>query len=196
MTVLPSRNRWAIYNVMVYLRFLSAPFLIWLSALFVSSHDQTLALILLVATSVLMGLDYYDGKLARAADDVTEWGQWADPLADKIVTTILLATIAFSAPNVLIISSVVVLIFRDAVMTWARRRRRLYGQSPLPASVWGKRKTLWQTLAILLFLCAAITPAGVNALTIPVIAYTIALLAACAYSLLSMKLYLVTDQVE
>lgn len=194
MTLLPSQNTWAIYNVMVYLRFLSAPFLIWLSVLFVSSHDQTVALILLIVTSVLMGLDYYDGRLARAANDVTEWGQWADPLADKIVTTILLVTMAFSVPNVLVVSSVVVLIFRDSVMTWARRRRRLYGQSPIPASVWGKRKTLWQTIALLLFFIAALTPAGVNTLTVPVIAYTIALVVACAYSLLSMKLYLVTDR--
>ncbi len=62
--------------------------------------------------------DWYDGWLARKFNYITEWGKFLDPLADKILTSS--AFIAFVILDVLELWMVVIIIFRDLLMTGLR----------------------------------------------------------------------------
>lgn len=192
----PPSNKWAIYNVIVYLRMLSIIPLSILAGLVLLGQSPQLYGSLLLGLFVLVMIgDAIDGRLARAANDVTAWGQRMDPLADKLVTSLMLVAMALLNPSVFVVSCITVLLIRDLVVSWRRRRRAMYGQDPLPASQWGKRKTLWQTITITLFLCALITPAGVTGFSIFTLAYHGALIISIVYSLLSARRYIIDDAV-
>ncbi len=62
--------------------------------------------------------DWYDGWLARKFNYITEWGKFLDPLADKILTSG--AFLAFVAVDVLQLWMVLVIIFRDFLITGLR----------------------------------------------------------------------------
>jgi CDP-diacylglycerol--glycerol-3-phosphate 3-phosphatidyltransferase len=62
--------------------------------------------------------DWYDGWLARKFNYITEWGKFLDPLADKILTSA--AFIALVNINVLSLWMVLIIIFRDFLITGMR----------------------------------------------------------------------------
>lgn len=62
--------------------------------------------------------DWYDGWLARKFNYITDWGQFLDPLADKILTST--AFFAFVAIGVLELWMVLLIVIRDIVITGLR----------------------------------------------------------------------------
>ena len=94
--------------------------------------------------------DSVDGWVARRLSAVTRWGQLADPLADKLLIVGSLASLAYVgelpwwAVNVIVAREVAVTVLRVRLV----RRRRLV----LPASAWGKVKTVAQIVAVGAFL--------------------------------------------
>jgi CDP-diacylglycerol--glycerol-3-phosphate 3-phosphatidyltransferase len=62
--------------------------------------------------------DWYDGWLARKFNYITTWGKFMDPLADKILTSA--AFFAFVAIGVLELWMVIIVIFRDLLITGLR----------------------------------------------------------------------------
>ncbi|CAN5127535.1 CDP-diacylglycerol--glycerol-3-phosphate 3-phosphatidyltransferase [soil metagenome] len=94
--------------------------------------------------------DSIDGWLARRLVGVTRWGQMADPLADKLL--IIGSLVILAALGELPWWAVVVIVAREAAVTWLRGR--LLGQLDvvMPASLWGKIKTVAQVVAVTLYL--------------------------------------------
>ena len=90
--------------------------------------------------------DSIDGWVARRYNGVTRWGQLADPIADKLLVLGSLGALALV--DELPWWAVVVILTREVAVTALRvrlvQRRRLV----LPASVWGKVKTVSQVVAV------------------------------------------------
>jgi CDP-diacylglycerol--glycerol-3-phosphate 3-phosphatidyltransferase len=90
--------------------------------------------------------DWADGYLARRRKQVTGLGQWMDPLADKLLVTAALVSLAQMG----LASSwmVVVILGREFSVTFLRSIAHARGMS-LPASPMGKLKMVAQVVAIL-----------------------------------------------
>lgn len=94
--------------------------------------------------------DSIDGWVARRWHGVTRWGQLADPIADKLLIIGSLGSLAVFGE--LPWWAVFVIVAREAGVTLLRvvmvRRHDLV----MPASWWGKSKTISQVVAVALFL--------------------------------------------
>ena len=109
---------------------------------------------------VLAATDGVDGYLARSRNEVTTFGKFLDPLADKLlVTAALLALIEL---GVLPAWIAMVIISREFIVSGLRMVASAEG-TVIAASSYGKLKTVLQIAAILLFIVkdsAAITGLG------------------------------------
>jgi CDP-diacylglycerol---glycerol-3-phosphate 3-phosphatidyltransferase len=87
--------------------------------------------------------DYYDGKIARERNLVTNFGKLLDPVADKVLMVagfVMLLTL----PEIAIPAWAVVAIFaREFLVTGARALAASEGEI-IPANWWGKIKTIVQ----------------------------------------------------
>jgi CDP-diacylglycerol---glycerol-3-phosphate 3-phosphatidyltransferase len=93
--------------------------------------------------------DWLDGYLARRRKQVTGFGQWMDPLADKLLVTAALVSLVYLelAPAWM----VVVILFREFAVTVLRSMAHARGHA-LPASPLGKVKLVAQVGAILILI--------------------------------------------
>lgn len=109
--------------------------------------------------------DSIDGWLARRLVGVTKWGQLADPLADKllIIGSLTILAVIDQLPW----WAVGVIVAREALVTWQRAQMVRDLGVVMPASVWGKVKTVSQVLAVTLYLYPGISP-GVRQLSLGV----------------------------
>lgn len=92
--------------------------------------------------------DHYDGYLARKNNQITTFGKFLDPIADKIlvVTTMLLLTERGTLPAWIPI----VTIFREFLVSGYRLVEAKEGGNVVAANIWGKIKTVTQMIAIML----------------------------------------------
>ena len=93
--------------------------------------------------------DWLDGYLARRRKQVTDFGQWMDPLADKLLVTAALISLVQMelAPAWM----VAVILGREFSVTVLRSIAHARGQT-LPASPIGKVKMVAQVVAILVLI--------------------------------------------
>ena len=133
-------------NLLTFLRALLVPVILWLLAVD-SQTAQWWAFGVFVFAALT---DSIDGWVARRWHGVTRWGQLADPLADKLLIVGSLAALAFVgelpwwAVSVIVVREVAVTLLRVRLVA----RRRLV----MPASGWGKAKTVSQVVAVAAFL--------------------------------------------
>lgn len=95
--------------------------------------------------------DYLDGHIARKYHLVTDFGKFADPLADKILTTtalIYLVQMNLCHPIVLVI-----VIAREFAVSGVRMiAAGAPGGKVIAANMWGKAKTVLQMVSVLVIL--------------------------------------------
>lgn len=94
--------------------------------------------------------DTIDGWAARRWEAVTAWGQLADPVADKLLIVGALASLA--AVGRLPWWAVLVIVAREIAVTLLRVKLVVRQELVMPASVWGKVKTVSQVVAVAAFL--------------------------------------------
>ena len=92
--------------------------------------------------------DHLDGKLARKNNQVTTFGKFADPLADKIL--VLAAMLILVEDGNLPAWIPIIVIFREFVVSGYRLVAVEKGGEVIAASIWGKIKTATQMFAIIL----------------------------------------------
>ncbi|MEC4272414.1 CDP-diacylglycerol--glycerol-3-phosphate 3-phosphatidyltransferase [Adlercreutzia sp. R25] len=93
--------------------------------------------------------DWLDGYLARSRGEVTDFGKFMDPLADKILVTA--ALIALVELSVLPGWPVLIILAREFIVSGIRMVAASKG-TVIAASWYGKAKTVFQIIAIVLFL--------------------------------------------
>lgn len=102
--------------------------------------------------------DFLDGHIARKNHLVTDFGKFADPLADKMLTTaaiIYMIVDGVCSPIVL-----AVIMFREFAVAGVRMVAA--GQNHvIAANMWGKVKTVMQMITVLFYyFSAALAPTG------------------------------------
>jgi CDP-diacylglycerol--glycerol-3-phosphate 3-phosphatidyltransferase len=93
--------------------------------------------------------DWLDGYLARRRGQITDFGQWMDPLADKLLVTAALVSLVYM--DLARAWMVVVILGREFAVTVLRSIAHARGHA-LPASPLGKIKLVAQVAAILILI--------------------------------------------
>ncbi len=104
------------------------------------------ALILFAVASIT---DMLDGKIARKNNLITDFGKFADPLADKIL--VLAALLCFIQNGLCGCLAVIIVLFREFTVTSIRLIAASKGKV-LAANIFGKIKTVLQIVAIIVIL--------------------------------------------
>ena len=104
-----------------------------------------LALFILAALT-----DYWDGEIARRHGSITVFGRLMDPLADKVL--ICSAFICFAAQNQIVPAWIVVIIMAREFMVTGIRLLAANQGMVVEAGRWGKHKTAWQIVVILIII--------------------------------------------
>ena len=160
---------WAnIPNAFTFLRVLLVPVVLWLLTLdTVAASWWALGVFVFAAVT-----DSFDGWVARRYNGITRWGQLADPLADKLLVLGALASLALV--DRVWWWAVVVILLRDVVVTGLRVRlvRRL--RLVLPASRWGKMKTVSQIIAVSAYLAPPVADPVADTLLVVAVVATVA----------------------
>jgi CDP-diacylglycerol--glycerol-3-phosphate 3-phosphatidyltransferase len=99
--------------------------------------------------TLLAVTDAVDGYVARSRNQVTTFGKFMDPLADKLLVTA--ALIALVELGTLPAWIAIVIISRELIVTGLRMVAVAEGVI-IAASRWGKLKTFFQIVAIVMFI--------------------------------------------
>lgn len=131
-------------NKLILLRILLIPVFVALVEIDFAGHYLWAVAVFAIASFT----DYLDGHLARKWGLVTDFGKFADPLADKILTTtaiIYLVQMGLCHPVVLII-----IIAREFAVSGVRMiAAGAPGGKVIAANMWGKVKTVLQMVSII-----------------------------------------------
>ena len=93
--------------------------------------------------------DFFDGMLARKNNWITSFGNFADPIADKmLVNTVLILMVYFHQANVI---AVLLMIARDLIVDGLRMSAANSGEV-VSAGIFGKLKTVLQMFALVFLL--------------------------------------------
>lgn len=130
-------------NKLTILRIVLVPFFIAAILIPFPAH-YLVALAVFGAASLT---DYFDGKIARKNNLVTNFGKFCDPLADKIL--VLSALVCFVQNGLCDALVVIVVLFREFAVMSVRLLAASDGKV-VAANIWGKVKTVTQIIAIII----------------------------------------------
>ncbi|GIV45251.1 MAG: CDP-diacylglycerol--glycerol-3-phosphate 3-phosphatidyltransferase [Ignavibacterium sp.] len=126
-------------NQLTVLRIILTPVFLY----FFLSNDPLFIQISLAIYIIAALTDWYDGWLARKFNYITEWGKFWDPLADKILTSVVF--IGFVIVKLLPLWMVLLIIFRDLSVTLLRVYADSRGYS-FRTTYYAKWKTMLQMI--------------------------------------------------
>lgn len=163
---------WNLANAFTFLRVALVPVFAWLLVV----REPSAPLVAAIVFAVAAATDGADGWVARRLHLVSGFGQFLDPLADKLLVGV--ALVALASDRRMPWWAVGVILGREiAVSAWrvglARRGRSM------PASRLGKLKTGSQILSVILL--TALSPGHVVALSILYVAVALTVLSAYDY---------------
>ena len=128
-------------NKLTLLRIVLVPFVI-AAILIEFPFHFTVAGLLFGAAAIT---DAFDGKIARRDNLITDFGKFADPLADKIlVISVLVCFVKLGLCGAI---PLIIIIFREFAVTSVRLVASAKGKV-IAANMWGKVKTVSQIVAI------------------------------------------------
>ena len=133
-------------NKITIFRIFLIPILIILLLVTSISNRFFLALIVFLVASFT---DHLDGKLARKYGQITTFGKFLDPLADKML--VMSAFICFVHLNLISSVPVIIILLREFLVTSMRLVAMSSGKV-VAANIWGRTKTVTQLIAIIVIL--------------------------------------------
>jgi CDP-diacylglycerol--glycerol-3-phosphate 3-phosphatidyltransferase len=141
--------RWTLPNILTVARVAAAP-LVPLSFLLLPRPDADLAALVLFAAAALT--DLLDGWIARAFAQGSAFGRMLDPIADKAMVALALATLmGLSGPSWALWLPAAVILLRETLVSGLRE---FLGDIKLPVTRLAKWKTTAQMVAIGVLLAA------------------------------------------
>lgn len=129
-------------NKLTLLRVILVPFYMFF-LLRPETACQITALVIFVIASLT---DMLDGQIARKYNQITSFGKFVDPLADKMLTTS--AFLVFLTQGVINVWAVMIILAREFMVAGVRLSAVTEGKV-IAASFWGKLKTVSQMAAII-----------------------------------------------
>lgn len=133
-------------NTLTVLRVIMIPFFVLFMLGDITSVDKYIALGIFIAASLT---DTLDGYLARKNNQVTNFGKFMDPLADKLL--VCAAMICLMDLDRLPSWIVIIIISREFIISGFRLIAAEH-QIVIAASMWGKFKTTFQMAMIILII--------------------------------------------
>lgn len=130
-------------NKLTILRVILIPFFVFFMLVPVTAYSNYIAVAIFIVASLT---DLADGKIARKYDLVTNFGKFMDPLADKLL--VCAALICLVETGQLAAWMVIVIISREFIISGFRLVAADNGVV-IAASYWGKFKTTFQMLMII-----------------------------------------------
>ena len=116
----------------------------------VGTHSISIVnIICLVIYALAAFTDFLDGKIARKKNMMTTFGKFADPIADKMLTTTMF--ILFVSRSLIPVVPVIIMICRDIIVDGCRMVAANNGKV-VSAQLLGKLKTVLQMLTVALIL--------------------------------------------
>lgn len=125
-------------NILTIARIIITPFFLWIILFDDLPHRFLFACIVFSIGAIT---DAVDGHLARKNNQVTNFGKFLDPIADKVLTTS--ALLAFMSMGLCNIWIVMIVLTRDFAIA-SVRMIAASGGVVIPANIWGKIKTVTQ----------------------------------------------------
>lgn len=127
-------------NKLTILRIVLVPF--FMAFLMVdNTMYQKIALLIFILASLT---DWIDGKIARKYNQITAFGKFADPLADKmLIAGAMLALMKYDLASVW---AIFIVLCREFIVAGIRLSAVTEGKV-IAASIWGKLKTVSQMIA-------------------------------------------------
>lgn len=118
--------------------------------------NYTAALILFIAAALT---DFFDGRIARSCNLVTNFGKFLDPVADKMLTTAAFLGFIVIMPSGSYAVQIAIITFITLFREFAVSSMRLIAVSGetkkvIAANIWGKLKTVTQMVCIITGLAA------------------------------------------
>lgn len=152
-------------------------------------NDQVKSLVAAGVFILISCTDWVDGYLARKRDEVTDFGKFMDPLADKIL--VAAALLALVELQVLPAWPVLIILAREFIVSGVRMLAASKNEV-IAASWYGKAKTVAQIAAIVLFLLKdALVVPGAQGIRDPLYDISwIVMLIALALTIISMLDYI------
>ncbi len=133
-------------NMLTIARIIITPFFLWIILLENLPHRFLIACIVFSIGAIT---DAVDGHLARKNNQITNFGKFLDPIADKVLTTsALLAFVSMGLCNIWIVMLVLTREFAIASV----RMIAASGGVVIPANIWGKIKTVTQMVFTILIM--------------------------------------------
>lgn len=133
-------------NILTISRIIITPFFLLTILMEDLPHRFLIACIIFSVASIT---DAVDGHLARKNNQITNFGKFLDPIADKVLTTsALLAFMSMGLCNIWIVMLVLTREFAIASV----RMIAAAGGVVIPANVWGKIKTVTQMVFTILIM--------------------------------------------
>ncbi|MBC2578900.1 CDP-diacylglycerol--glycerol-3-phosphate 3-phosphatidyltransferase [Clostridium sp. DJ247] len=133
-------------NKLTILRILLIPFFILFITIRDIPYGKLIAIVIFIIASIT---DTLDGYIARSRNQITRFGKFMDPLADKLlVTAALISLVEF---HIIPTWAAMIIIAREFAVTGLRAVAAAEG-IVIAASAWGKAKTITQIVAIILAL--------------------------------------------
>ena len=140
-------------NQLTILRIILTPIFIY----FIIQSSFEARLIGTIIFSLAAATDWYDGYIARKFNIVTRWGQFMDPLADKILVSS--AFLVFAYLGYVYWWMVLVIVIRDFLITFLRMYALQKGKSIVTSNL-AKWKTFIQMIAVFTLLIYLNFPAA------------------------------------
>ena len=133
-------------NTLTVLRVIMIPFFVLFMLGDITSVDKYIALGIFIAASLT---DTLDGYLARKNNQVTNFGKFMDPLADKLL--VCSAMICLVDLKLISVWVVLIIIAREFIISGFRLVASDNG-IVIAASYWGKFKTTFQMLMVIVII--------------------------------------------
>jgi len=135
-------------NKLTVMRVILIPFFV-AALLYDNGSSQTMRIVANVIFIVASLTDFFDGKIARKYNLVTNFGKFMDPLADKLL--VCSALICLIQLGQLPAWVVIIIISREFIISGFRLVAADNG-IVIAASYWGKFKTTFQMIAVILMI--------------------------------------------
>lgn len=133
-------------NKLTMLRLILVPFYAFFLLMPSIPHHFLIAFIIFAAAAYT---DHLDGKIARKKNMITDFGKFADPLADKVMIVAALACfIQLDITNAVVL---IIIVTREFAVTSVRLAAADKGKV-VAANKWGKAKTISQIVSVLVIM--------------------------------------------
>lgn len=175
-TILPFIPQWVRPNHLTLLRMLMTPFVVWL--LFIGDYALGTPLFVIAVLT-----DLFDGVIARVRNQITPWGIFFDPVADKLLVGCVALTIGLRYFHPVLVFVAIALDLLPAILLLSRKVPK---DQPVSANIWGKIKMVLQFCAFASLLIGVQIGSGglvAGGESILGISLIFALIAAVTYSL-------------